>query len=932
MRKLLRPVLCFIFALIMIVPASPSVYAAENEAKVVRVGWFISDLFQEGDNDDEPKSGYAYDYLRKLTDYTSWEYEYVYGDWSDLYERLCKGEIDFMAGMSLTEERKKLMLFPSSPMETDEYYLFKRSDDESINLGDLSSFEGKKIGLLRNNRISDFAEAWLSTNDVSAERIYFETFDDLHAAFSRGEIDLEPRTLDGGSDYAGITAAVALGEEPSYVAVSIQRPDLLKELNEAISCMNSADPYALQKMQYNNYGTVYKGRTLTKDEQSWIEQHSVLRVGYIDNYLPYCARDAEGKATGIMRDVLDAVFRSVETDKIPSIQYLLYDDYQDLVDALHTGEIDLAFPITSNTWHLEQDDISASSEVISDRGVIFYKDSLKGKKSINTIAVEEGNQFQEEYTQLTYPDAEIKTYPTIDACLAAVLAGEVDGTIMDALRTQYVTEQSKYSKLSYIQLEEVTGKSFGIARGNKGLLMLVNRGLKLIGTTYGYDHSYPYLDAFDSYDMLDFVREHVVGIGLALICVVAMIMVLAVLYIRKQRRQLAIQKALKSEAERANAAKSTFLFNMSHDIRTPMNAVLGFNELMLKNIDNPDKIREYIGKIKVSGEYLLRLINNVLEVAKIDSGRESLNEEFADLKDESYLIVFENDIREKKLNFTKNIDIVHRYVYTDAHKIREIMLNLLSNAIKYTPEGGNISISLKERSSDFEGYGDYICEVSDSGIGMTEEFQKHVFDNFTREHNSTESKIMGTGLGMAIVKKLTDLMGGTVTVRSKPGEGSTFTVGMSLRIVDNPEEFLSESIGSEKAENVSFEGKRILLTEDNELNAEIATTLLENSGALVELAKDGIECIDMLQSHEAGYYSLILMDIQMPNLNGYDTAKKIRALSNQSKANIPIVAMTANAFNEDRKKALEAGMNGHIAKPISIDTVAKVLKQIFAES
>ncbi len=919
-----RILLFIVLALALMISAGNDV--GESELKTVRVGWFQSDLFQEGTSDDEPKSGFAYDYLRALTNYTTWEYEYVYGDWAELYDMLCRGEIDFMAGMSETDERRELMLFPDSPMETDEYYLFKSADDDTIQTGNPASFNGKHFGLLRNNRISDFTLEWIEKNNVEAEIIWFDSFDDLHTAFENGEVDFEPRTLTGASDHPGIVPAVRLGEEPSYVAVNKQRPDLLYELNDAITCMTTSDAFALQRMLYNTYGNVLTGRELSVDEQAWLDTHSFVRVGYVDNYLPYCATDQNGEAAGLLTDVVKAIFAAVDADSVPTIQYKAYKNSEELVDAIRAGEVDLAFPVTSDTWQLEQDGISASGEVITDRGAYFYNKNTK-KDGTLTIAVVEGNRFQSEYTRLSFPRAVMIEYPTIDECLDAVVSGEVDATIMDALRVQYVTGKTKYAGLSYIQLNIATGKAFGIARGNRGLLMLVNRGLKLIGSTYGYDHSYSYLREFDSYDVLGFIRDHIIPIGVTLLVVILAAAALTVSYIRQQHRQLKKMAALKQEADRANAAKSNFLFNMSHDIRTPMNAVIGFNDLMLKDIDDKEKLKEYIEKSKFSGQYLLSLINNVLEVARIDSGREGLNEEFADLLDESYVTVFENDARAKNLTVTRNINVTHRYVFVDAQKIREILLNLISNAVKYTPDGGSITLKLNELPCAVDGKGSYVLTVSDTGIGMTEEFQKKVFDIFSRERSATESKTQGTGLGMAIVKKYVELMGGTVSVQSKPGEGTTFTVAMDLPIVENPEAYLKTEEKKEAAEDFSLDGIRILMAEDNELNAEIASAVLENMGASVEVAKDGIECVDMLNRSEDGYYDLILMDIQMPNLNGYEAARKIRGLEDKVKASIPIAAMTANAFDEDRKNAFAAGMNGHIAKPINVDEIVSVLAE-----
>ncbi len=908
-----------IFALIFPVTA----FAEEGDAKIVRVGWYMSDSFQEG-GEGESKSGFSYDYLRKVADYSDWEYEYVYGGWPELYDMLCSGEIDIMGAVSSTEERRELMLFPDTAMGSDRYYLFKRAGNDDITADDLSTFNGKRMGLIRNNRMSHFAESWIEQNNIDMQTVYYDDFESMDSDLAQGIIDLSPGTSERSLNQDWMSSIVFLGKEPYYMAVSRLRPDLLSDLNAALSLMDSVDPYVLQTLQYNNFNATYAKKNVTDAELLWLEEHPVIKVGYTESYLPYSASDENGNAEGIVTDVIEAAFEALELGVIPEVRYVAYNGYREIVEALNAGEIDYGFPVDSDQWRLEQDLISASTDVISDRGALFYKTILE-KEEIKRLAVNENNILQRDYTAQTFPDAEIVFYPNITDCLDAVLNDEVDGTIMDTLRVQFVTGQEHFERLSYVQLGAGTGKCFGVRHGNKEALLLINRGLKLLGSSYGYDCTYKYVDKLSSYDTRDFIRDHKTQISVGTACVISVIIILLISYIKKQREEIALKDALRKEAEKANDAKSTFLFNMSHDIRTPMNAVLGFNELMLENLDNPDKLREYIGKAKFSGEYLLGLINNVLEVARIDSGRESLNEEFADLRDESYYTMFENEIGKKRLTVTRTVNVTHRYVYVDSQKIREILLNLISNAVKYTPEGGKITLTLDELPCEREGFARYACNVSDTGIGMTEEFREHIFDIFARERNSTESKIMGTGLGMAIVKKLTELMGGTVTVKSKVGEGSTFTITMDMRIVEHPEEYLKKNKNTEANDKLRLDGLRILLAEDNDLNAEIATAILQNLGAAVDVAADGVKCIDMLQNHEGQYYSLILMDIQMPNLNGYEAAKRIRALSDSDKANIPIIAMTANAFDEDRKAAFAAGMNAHIAKPLDVKKLAQVI-------
>jgi len=387
----------------------------------------------------------------------------------------------------------------------------------------------------------------------------------------------------------------------------------------------------------------------------------------------------------------------------------------------------------------------------------------------------------------------------------------------------------------------------------------------------------------------------------------------------------------KDEAEAANKAKTSFLFNMSHDIRTPMNAILGFAQLLETEKNNPQVVEDYVKKIKNAGSYLLTIINNILDMARIESGNAVLDIGFLNLDNEdlSVVSVFDESIKSKNIDFSCSRNVKHRYLALDVTKVRQIWVNLISNALKYTQNGGKISLSIEEVPCEREGYATFEISISDNGIGMSKDFINHIFDPFAREKNTTESKIAGTGLGMAIVKKLVDLMNGTIEVKSELGKGTTFKVTMTHKIVENPEDYLSKR-ECEQIDNSSFIDKRILLAEDNELNAEIAIAILKNVGFKVEHVNDGVECLDKLMAVNDDYFDLILMDVQMPNLDGYSTTKKIRNLSNKI-SKIPIIAMTANAFEEDKKNAFNAGMNDHISKPIDVENLKRVLSKIFRE-
>ena len=397
-------------------------------------------------------------------------------------------------------------------------------------------------------------------------------------------------------------------------------------------------------------------------------------------------------------------------------------------------------------------------------------------------------------------------------------------------------------------------------------------------------------------------------------------------------KQIEQEKALRDAlvmARQANHAKTTFLSNMSHDIRTPMNAIIGFTALAQTHLDHPDQVEDYLKKIHTSSAHLLGLINEILDMSRIESGIVKLEENQVNLpgilRDLHGIIQGQIDEKRQKL-LIETFEVIHEDVITDKLRLNQILLNIVGNAIKYTDIGGTIRVGMTEKTSDRPGYARYEFSIRDNGIGMSPEFADHIFDAFAREHTSTVSGIQGTGLGMAIAKNIVDLMDGQITVKSKLGKGTEVLVRVDLKIGEG---VADETPDQALISHESFRGKRILLVEDNDLNREIARTILEDAGIIVDTAEDGIEAVDLMSKATEEEYDLILMDIQMPKMDGYTATREIRTLKNNRKANIPIVAMTANAFEEDRKKSLEAGMNGHIAKPIDIDILSKMLDQMF---
>lgn len=415
------------------------------------------------------------------------------------------------------------------------------------------------------------------------------------------------------------------------------------------------------------------------------------------------------------------------------------------------------------------------------------------------------------------------------------------------------------------------------------------------------------------------------------ICYVLSLLIAALFYLFFMKRYHEQQYAEKlqlsaAEAQEASEAKTRFLFNMSHDIRTPMNAIMGFTELLNRNLNDQEKARGYLRKIQNASSLLLTIINQVLEMARIESGTVTLKLEATDISAlfHSVNTVFEADIQKKNIQYSEDAHVPHKFAYCDKTKLEEIYLNIVSNAIKYTPDGHAIRVEIHELPSEDKKKACYRFTCEDSGIGMSADYLPHIFDEFSREHTTTENKVVGTGLGLPIVKSLIEQMGGTIQVESTQGVGTKFTVDLTLTLASR-EEVYSSPEASAEAEHAKLRGRRILLAEDNELNAEIAIELLGEEGLLIERAADGEECCTMLAQAPEGYYDLILMDIQMPGMNGYEAAAKIRGMADVKKAGIPIIAMTANAFAEDRQAALDAGMNAHVAKPIDMAVLLPTL-------
>ena len=954
-RSLLSRVGAMLLAVMLcagLVPAAASsvAFADEVDAEVVRIGYYEQEVFEEGASEGECKTGYAYEYYRKISEYTGWKYEYVYGDFSELYQMLLDGDIDVIAGLAWREDREGLIGYPQEPMGNESYNLVKHSSDDSIT-ADPSTLEGARIGVL-DSAIADVLRTYLAEHDVTAEVVTFSDNAALFEAFDAHEIDVLAAEGDGAYGRSDAEVTTAFGASDYFLCVSITRPDLLDELNAAQAQLFADEPDYLSTLHAKYYPMSVSSRAFSPAEKEWLAEHDTLIVGYLNNYLPYSGTDENGEPTGLVVELTPQLFSSLHVDSI-TIEYRAFDGYEDMIAAMNAGEIDAAFPVGGGLYYSEENGIYQSSPVASTSTELVYKGEYS-EQTLSRFAVNENNNMQYYYVKTNFPDAEIVFYPSIDECLHAVVSGEATATTLNGLRASDMLKNRDYSSLSMRQLAQTDDRCYGVQIGNEGLLKLLNRGISVMGTDHIEGIASRYTDQLYSYSFWDLLMDNIGYVIAPLLAVVALIVFLVLRDSRRTKRQKEELAAALSAAENANIAKTTFLHNMSHDIRTPMNAIVGYTTLASTNLDDEAKLKDYLGKISISSDHLLALINDVLEMSRIESGKVELEETevcLPELVGNLQTIVHAN-VSEKHQELIVDMDdMAHENVIADKVRLSGALLNILSNAIKFTPDGGVIKLSVAESPSEEPGRANYEFRIADNGIGMSEEFQKTVFDPFTREQTSTVSGIQGTGLGMAITKNIVDLMGGTISVESTEGEGTTFTIDVSFATCDadedgsgafepsatsdaaetepSPRGPAAELIDAEPAAEPEASPKRILLAEDNAMNQQIAIAILEDAGFTVEVAHNGEEAVEKVAAAPAGTYGVVLMDIQMPKMDGYEATKAIRALDDPDKAGIAIVAVTANAFEEDRKAALEAGMDGHLAKPYDIPEMTRVLSEIF---
>ena len=891
--------------------------AMEEENKTVRVGYFPYANFQEGGY-GEHKQGAGYEYLQKISYITGWKYEYVYGSFKECLDMLADGEIDLLGSVSYTPERAESIDYSTYAEGTERYWIYTREGHADLADGDLKQMNGCRIGATDGSYQKELLGKWLDSNQIQAEVVICKGYDEMIEKLDADELDaLVIPALSVNSDFIAIAN---IGASDCYFGVSKSRPDLLKELNSALEEINNTETDYSSKLYARYEGKAVINYALNKEEKQWLDAHeNTICVGYLKDNLPFCGEE-NGKLTGILGTVLDTV---QEKYKI-TIKAVPCSTGEQMNEALQSGEIDIAGPIIQDLYTQEQFQVILTDEIFDITPVVIYKGN-EYRSSLSTIAATDTSLYSELMVSFLFPDAEIKQYDTQEECLEAVANEKAGATVIPSSKINLLNESPMTKSLSFAEMAKRQELALFTTRENRRAATIINKAIEqssnvlngvVLAQNSVSEKKMTLQDVFAEYGGL--------AVGVSFVIIFVLLLLVYSLSVSRKKQMEALKEA--QDANAANIAKTTFLNHMSHDIRTPMNAIVGFTDIAMKR--KPDKeVENCLKKIRQSSEYLMTLINDVLDISRIESGKLEYKPVPADLRNiiNTVSSIARGYMENRDLNFcVSREELKTPYVMADELRIREVLLNIISNAVKFTKDGGTISFAAENAPGNDDHHIIIRYRISDTGIGMSEEFQSRIFDEFTQENDGARTSYKGTGLGMAIAKKYVDLMGGKIEVSSRQGVGSTFTVEIPLRI--------AEQILTEKEEklrkDMDLHGLHVLLAEDNDLNAEIAVSLLEEQGMIVTRAADGKSALIQFCNTAPGTFDLILMDIMMPEMNGYETTKAIRNLSNRPDGKeIPIIAMTANAFAEDVQAALDAGMDDHVAKPMDMDILISAIEK-----
>ena len=1074
MQTLTRKSACVMLSLLLLLSAVLPVKAAAEtaSAKVVRVGSF-EDTFNYV-NEKGARKGYGYELLETLSGYTGWQFEYVTCDWSDCFEKLKNGEIDIIGGISYTEDRTQEMLFSDEPMGVEKYYLYADLSRADISASDFKTLNGKKIGVLMGTEPEVMLTEWEEKYGLETEHVNISNNEDVKQKLANHEIDCFVSLEESFWAERGISTITRVGESGIYYAINKNRPDIKEELDDAMRALDEAVPFYTADL-YKRYFSMDYTPILTGEEKAWLRKHGAIRMGFLASDSGVSTFDpATGEFTGVITDYIQFAADCLGNQEL-EFQLVGYDSKEAELDALKSGEIDMIFHCDQNPNLAEEYHFACTNTTWTSNLMAVTNKQHFNENNVNRIAVPQNKLSLKKYLAFYYPQWEIVDCDTQEDAARLVKDGQADCFVTG------ISSENKYSKkysFYSVPLVNPVRSCFAVNSGNRSLLSILNKTIKAMPVNMLAGALAMYKSSARKVTLSDFIKDNFFKVMLISSIAVAVVLLTILMLLQKARKAEAAARKAASDtqelnaklqvavekAETANRAKSTFLSNMSHDIRTPMNAIIGFTTLALSNIDDTDRVKDYLGKTLASSNHLLSLINDVLDMSRIESGKIHLEEVEVNLSDVLHDLktIVSGQIYAKQLElYMDAMDVTDEDVYCDKTRLNQILLNLLSNAIKFTPAGGTVSVRVRQLAGKVHGCGQYEFRIKDNGIGMSQEFAQKIFEPFERERTSTVSRIQGTGLGMAITKNIVDMMGGTIEVQTAQGKGTEFTVcvpmraqteqrpvekiteleGLKALVVDDDfntcdsvtkmlvkvgmraewtlsgkeavlrarqsiemsdvyhayiidwrlpdmngievtrqirslhddtpiiiltaydwsdieveakaagvtafcskpmfmsdlRETLMSAIGQTQTDaaqellpkkNANFKGRHILLVEDNELNREIAQEILREYGFLVDSAENGAVAVEKVSTAAPGSYDLVLMDVQMPIMDGYTATRKIRALDDPARAKLPILAMTANAFDEDRRNALESGMNGFLSKPIVIDDLVQELHKI----
>ena len=1074
MQTLTRKSACVMLSLLLLLSAVLPVKAAAEtaSAKVVRVGSF-EDTFNYV-NEKGARKGYGYELLETLSGYTGWQFEYVTCDWSDCFEKLKNGEIDIIGGISYTEDRTQEMLFSDEPMGVEKYYLYADLSRADISASDFKTLNGQKIGVLMGTEPEVMLAEWEEKYGLKTEHVNISNNEDVKQKLANHEIDCFVSLEESFWAERGISTITRVGESGIYYAINKNRPDIKEELDDAMRALDEAVPFYTADL-YQRYFSMDYTPILTGEEKAWLRKHGAIRMGFLASDSGVSTFDpATGEFTGVITDYIQFAADCLGNQEL-EFQLVGYDSKEAELDALKSGEIDMIFHCDQNPNLAEEYHFACTNTTWTSNLMAVTNKQHFNENNVNRIAVPQNKLSLKKYLAFYYPQWEIVDCDTQEDAAKLVKDGQADCFVTG------ISSENKYSKkysFYSVPLVNPVRSCFAVNSGNRSLLSILNKTIKAMPVNMLAGALAMYKSSARKVTLSDFIKDNFFKVMLISSIAVAVVLLTILMLLQKARKAEAAARKAASDtqelnaklqvavekAESANRAKSTFLSNMSHDIRTPMNAIIGFTTLALSNIDDTDRVKDYLGKTLASSNHLLSLINDVLDMSRIESGKIHLEEVEVNLSDVLHDLktIVSGQIYAKQLELYMDVmDVTDEDVYCDKTRLNQILLNLLSNAIKFTPAGGTVSVRVRQLAGKVHGCGQYEFRIKDNGIGMSQEFAQKIFEPFERERTSTVSRIQGTGLGMAITKNIVDMMGGTIEVQTAQGKGTEFTVcvpmraqteqrpvekiteleGLKALVVDDDfntcdsvtkmlvkvgmraewtlsgkeavlrarqsiemsdvyhayiidwrlpdmngievtrqirslhddtpiiiltaydwsdieveakaagvtafcakpmfmsdlRETLMSALGQKPADavqgllpekNADFKGKHILLVEDNELNREIAQEILQEYGFLVDTAENGAVAVEKVSTAAPGSYDLVLMDVQMPIMDGYTATRKIRALDDPARAKLPILAMTANAFDEDRRNALESGMNGFLSKPIVIDDLVQELHKI----